>query len=382
MQLYTNLGQSLGNLLSGAYDGTASARGKLDGWRTRELQSQVELQNGQLGKINAEADNLRRIGELGNDVNLGRTALMLNGINGDEANSDYADYLKNGRYTPKIKPLAFIDGGAELPEPEYVTKFGDTSKAQAALRTAIAIGDKNLDLNKVVQGIQRNNMTADLNPDNAMRKSLAISALDGKDPTQITEASLVQSIANGGDYGTIAKALLAGKGKGMFDSFNGGATNVLDGTQSINGIGTSMITENNASANNSNASAKDHLSQVSLNEAKTSNKIKGGGKNFDKVRDDIRADYNAMYPINGALGKRAKDAPDFNTFTKLWLKQNNIDENQYFNNSGQVNTNSTSANKPKSKKYQDYLDGFEKYKNDPAKQAAWTELNRSKGIVK
>jgi hypothetical protein len=382
MQTNTMLGQSLGQLLSDTFNGTAATRGRLDGYRMKELQTQAELQQGQLAKVNAETDNIKRVNDLANDSNLGRTALMLSGINGDEANTDYADYLKNGRYTPKTKPLAFIDGGTELPTPEYVNKFADTAKAQAQLRAALAIGNKNLDLNKVIQGIQRNNMTADLTPENAMPKSLSIAALDGSDPSKITEASLMQSIANGGDYGTFAKALLAGKGNGMFDSFDGGVTNVLDGTQSINGIGKSNITKNNASANNFNASAQDHLAGVALKRAKTVNETKGGGKNFDRVRDDIRADYNAMYPVDRDKS-RPIGAPDFNTFTKQWLKQNNIDENQYFNNSGQANPNPIVDNKPKEPTaYEKYKAAFDAAAGNPEIQKQITERARKNKVVK
>jgi hypothetical protein len=52
---------------------------------------------------------------------------------------------------------------------------------------------------------------------------------------------------------------------------------------------------------------------------------------FSQVRDDIRSDFNAMYPISSLNGKRPQDAPEFNEFTRAWLKKFNINEADYFN---------------------------------------------------
>lgn len=389
MQTYARLGSSLGQALAAGFDQSAKQRGVLDGMRANELTSQIELQDAQRGKYGAEADLLRRQLELGDDNNLARTALLAMGIDGDTAAADYGKYSKAGHYEPETVPLAFTNGGEAKPTPEYVAKFPDVSRALASLRTALATGDKNLDLPKALQQIQRNNISAGLTADNAPRVALELSALDGKDPTNITEAALTQQIADGGNYGTLAKALLAAKGKGVFDSFNGGTLNVLDGTEHLNDIGNSMVRENNASANQSNAGAKENIAQADLAGVRAKNIREGKGdgsqvkeKDFARIRDDIRADYNAQFPFNTIDGNRGKDAPSFQDFTKQWLRQYNIDENEFFRNTNPTAQPQQPASKAQpSKEYQEYVDAWKKEK-DPERRRRMTEFARSKGLVK
>lgn len=77
--------------------------------------------------------------------------------------------------------------------------------------------------------------------------------------------NLVQQIASGqGDIGNITKALLAARGKGAFDSFNGGAIDTTTGAQALNAIGDSLVNQHNASATQSNAGAQENLAQAGL----------------------------------------------------------------------------------------------------------------------
>lgn len=377
MQSRALLGMQLGQLASGLMGGfdIFRQRGALDGMRTNELASQIALQEEQQRKIGADADIARRQLDLGNDDSLARTAALASGMTGQAANN-FGNYVKSG-YVPLVTSYA----------PDILEKGGDAAKTLASLRTALAIGDRNMDLPKVIQGIQRNNLTQNLTPNNAPRVALATAAMDGKDPANITEAALMQSIAGGGEYMPLAKALLAGKGKGAYDNFDGGVTNVLDGSQTINPIGVSKAAENNAQATQASAGAKENLAQAALAGVRGANIQAGKGdgtqsqqlRDFAQIRDDIRADYNAIYPI-GVTGKRPKTAPDFDAFTRAWLRQYNIDENAFFRNNDNPITRPM-ENKP-SAAYQEYLDAYNRAAGRPEIQRKITERARAAGIVK
>lgn len=82
--------------------------------------------------------------------------------------------------------------------------------------------------------------------------------------------------------------------------------------------------QSKAAAANSTASAEKHRFDINNPQAKKDR--------FSSVRDDIRADFNAMYPISSLNGKRPPNTPDFDGFTQIWLKKFNINETDYFNN--------------------------------------------------
>lgn len=394
MQTRTNLGMSLGQALAGVFGGNDSfkQKGALDGMRANELRSQIDLQEAQREKAVAETEAKRQEASYGTDDSIIKTLVsgMQNGANGDNVANDFKSYI-SGSYHPREQQGAALPPGSYMPAPEYVSKFPQLQEKYAGIKQMLALGDKNLEhLSGSIKGDQRNNVTRNLTPENAAAQALVIAAIDGKDPTQITDASLTQQIANGGNYGTLAKALLAGKGKGMYDSFNGGVTNVLDGTQAINGIGNSMILENKASANQSNTGATENIAQAGLANTRTQSIKDGNGdgsnaqrKDFAQIRDDIRGDYNATYPISSLNGQRPKGSPDFNAFTKSWLKQYNIDENKFFR-SGDVKTESPSAApvKKSSSAYQEYLDAYNKAAGRPDIQRKITERARKSGVVK
>jgi hypothetical protein len=394
MQTRTNLGMSLGQALAGVFGGNDSfkQKGVLDGMRANELRSQIELQAAQRDKAIAETQAKQQEASYGTDDNIIKTLVsgMQNGINGDNVANDFKSYV-SGSYHPREQQGAALPPGSYMPAPEYVSKFPQLQEKYAGIKQMLALGDKNLEhLSGSIRGDQRNDVTRNITPENAAAQALVVAAIDGKDPTQITDASLTQQIANGGNYGTLAKALLAGKGKGMYDSFNGGVTNVLDGTQDINGIGNSIILENKGRANQSNAGATENVAQAALANARTQNIKDGKGdgsnaqlKDFAQIRDDIRGDYNATYPISSLNGQRQKGAPDFNTFTKSWLKQYNIDENKFFrSNKSNPGAPSSAPVKKSSPAYQEYIDAYNKAAGNPEIQRKITERARKSGVVK
>lgn len=342
MQTNTALGVGLGKLIASAFN--PGNQGTLDGMRVNELQSQLRLQDAQRRKVEREADNLAAEANMRNPDSIIETLLKASGAGGKTAVNDFKAYLDGGKLPSTALPgsaSALLDGSNTI-EPTYVKRFPQLAQRYGALRESLMLGNKDPD--KMEQSIgqgQRNRITETITPKNAVDVALMTAAMDGKDPTQVAEASLVNRLANGGDYGTIAPAILASKGKGRFDEFNGGALDVVSGQQNLNPIGTSMVTENNAKANQANAGAKENLAQAVLAGVRGENIKAGKGdgsqatqRDMAQLRDDIRSDYNVQYPINSLNGQRPKNAPSFDQFTRDWLKTYNIDEGDYFRSTG------------------------------------------------
>jgi hypothetical protein len=389
MQNRTNLGISLGQALAGAFGGDpiSRQRGQLDAMRSNALQSQIE-------ENQADAALKQQTFDAKSDDALIKSLVggLQNGKNGDNPFDDFKAYA-SGTYKPREQQGPGMAPGSYMPAPEYVSKFPELQQKFSALKQMMALEDKNLEhLSGSIRGDQRNTITKALTPENAAQQSLVIAALDGKDPTQIAESDIIQKIANGGgNYEQLLSAVLAGKGKGKFDSFNGGAMNVATGKQDLNAIGNSMVDENLASALQSRAGANENNAQAGLANTRATNIKEGKGdgsnaqqKDFAQIRDDIRSDYNATYPISSINGKRPKDAPSYESFTKSWLKQYNVDENEFFrvNKGAGSDKPATKQTSKPSPAYQEYLDAFNKAAGNPALQKKITERARKLGAVK
>lgn len=389
MQRNTNLGMSLGKMLSGAFDGSAKQKGALDGAKINQMNADIEFKN-------AQADEKRQEVEARSNPSLIKSLVagMQNGINGDNVTNDFNAYL-DGNYKPREQQGPAMAPGSYMPPPEYTSKFPELQQKFSALKQMLAIGDKSLpNLSKSIQGDQRNNITKDLNtatPQQAAEIGMRTSAIEGNvNPLEMQKAALVYGLTHGNNTPDDQNALLLSQGKTRFDNTgNVGTLDLLTGLQSLNGIGTSEISQNNAQANQANAGANENNAQANLAGVRSKNIKEGKGdgsaaaqsKDFAQIRDDMRADFNAQYPINSMTGTR-KGAPLFTDFQKSWLKQYNINENDFFR-SGNANPQSTSATKEKANPaYQEYLDAYKQYANNPAKQKALTEFARKKGIVK
>lgn len=113
---------------------------------------------------------------------------------------------------------------------------------------------------------------------------------------------------------------------------------------------------------------------------------------FRTIRDDIRSDYNAMYPVNPLNGKRQDPsrtimvngekqiapAPDLDTFTRGRLKTYNINEADFYKTPQQPKANTGSVTESP---YQEYLRMYNAEK-DPAKKLRMTQKARQMGIAK
>jgi len=100
------------------------------------------------------------------------------------------------------------------------------------------------------------------------------------------------------------------------------------------------VARDRGAANASNASAGRSAAEADLVEARLRHFMQtgrmpgtgegnSGGLNIGQIRDDIRADFNAIYPIDASRA-RPKDTPSFQDFTRQWLRQHNIPEAEFF----------------------------------------------------
>jgi len=156
MQTNARLGASLGQLLSGAFDPTARQRGELDGMRSRELQSQIDLQD-------AKADGVRQQTEFGTDESLAKSLAIAGGFNSQKGMADFNASTRGEYRAPAGPPTQEqFDGGMNaVPIPEYVSKFPELQANFAELKQMLALGDKNIEhLTESNQGDQRNANTA------------------------------------------------------------------------------------------------------------------------------------------------------------------------------------------------------------------------------
>ncbi len=106
----------------------------------------------------------------------------------------------------------------------------------------------------------------------------------------------------------------------------------------------SETAENRAQAGSASASAANSRASADLTTAKLKHFIEtgrmpsasdgtAGGLNIGQIRDDIRADFNSIYPAISGTGMRPKSTPTFDDFTRQWLRQYNIPETEYYGTS-------------------------------------------------
>lgn len=377
---------SLGQMLAGSFDGSAKRNGVLDGTRINQM-------NADIGYKNAQADEKRQEIESRSNPNLIKSLVagMQNGVNGDNVANDFNSYL-DGSYKPREQQGPGMQPGAYVAPPEYVSKFPELQQKFSGLKQMLALGDKNLpNLSKSIQGDQRNALTKNITPDNAADIGLQVSALEGNvNPLEMIKASIARGLAQGNDPHAKENALLLSQGKTRFDNMGGtGTFDLLTGLQSLNALGNSGVNENNAQANQANAGANENNAQATLAGVRSKNIKEGKGdgsaekqsKDFAQIRDDMRADFNAQYPINSMTGTR-KGAPEFSSFQKSWLKQYNINENDFYRAS---NANPLTTPAPTGKvnpAYDEYLAAYNQAKGKPDVQKKITERARKNGVVK
>lgn len=232
----TDVGLALGNLGAGLLSGYGRQAGAMDGYRMLALQNQAE-------KDGLEAEQMRR--DMNRD-NLGEVIRELS-ITGPEV-ENYRQAL-SGQQVTGLDPQKVSLG--------------------LKLLNIYSRGGKIDDIVKAAGEANRNNIAFGVTPDNAANVGAMIGATEGK-PMEGVKAQLVTKIANGGDYPTLGRALLAAAGEGQFNNLGGaGVFNELTGEQDLNAVGNSAAAENNAQAANARASALQHVAAADMYQAKS-----------------------------------------------------------------------------------------------------------------
>lgn len=268
MQNRTNLGMSIGQMLSSASGGGNSY---LQG---QQAGADMAYRKAATDKMLAEADAERAGIAARSDDTLKKTLLAGIGADSEDGLRDL-DASLSGNYKPPTQPLAFIDGGKELPAPEYVSKFPELQNRYSTLKQMLALGDKDIThLPKTIQGDQRNRVTAGLEtatPQEAAAIGMRASALEGNvNPLEMQKAAILYGLVNGNNGLDNQNALLLSQGKTRYDNMGDvGAIDLLTGNQDLNLIGTTRADENSGKANQANTAADLNTAKIDQTVAAT-----------------------------------------------------------------------------------------------------------------
>lgn len=393
MQRNTQLGMSLGSLLSNAFNGQNRQKGVFD----------AETHNADIAYKNASADKARvealgKQQEIDNSSDDGLAKALLAGVG---ANSDFGLNDFKATMAGTYQPPKEQQGASITPEqrnrltpsiPEYVSKFPELQQKFAGLKQMLALGDKNLpNLSKSIQGDQRNVITKDLataTPEQATQIAMRTAAIEGNvNPLEMEKARLLYGLTHGQNAPENQNAMLLSQGKTRYDNMGGtGTFDLLTGLSKLNELGLSGVAENKAQANQYNAGATENLAQAGLANLRGKNIKEGKGdgssatmKDMSQIRDDIRGEFNTQFPINSMTGTR-KGAPNFRDFEKNWLKQFNVNESDYYRQSG---SKEPAPTKTKSNPaFDEYMAAYNQAKGRPDIQKKITERARKNGVVK
>ena len=309
-QSHYQIGSSLGEALSGAFSNSSYDKGRNAGLLTSRNEAAAR-------KDEAEASLLKRQNELQNDDNIFATALQSAGISSADAQK-FRNYMTNGTASEPPKPQTGIDIQSIL---NGVLKTGAPTNDYSAF-----IEPKQVAIAPDVTPQQRQQYELGMRALAAMRQAL----MQGdKNTTNATETSLANLTASGAGNNDVTLAQLLLHGKAPFSGASTGSTNEITGEQALNGIGRSQIAENLAQAFNANESAKKASREVEKAPKALSDEYKS-------IRDDIRADYNAEYPIDRYTGLRPKGSVSYDDYTKGWIRKHGINESSFFSPANQV----------------------------------------------
>lgn len=337
MQFRTNLGMSLGQMLaSGVGGNSAYMQGQRDGYENQYRQAATK-------KLLADAAGQEAENNMRTDDSIARTLLAGIGADSEDGLRDFKSTL-SGTYKPPIQPLAFEDGGRELPAPDYVAKFPDLQNRYSTLKQMLVLGDKNIsNLPKAIQGDQRNSITANLataSPQEAAVIGQRTAAIEGNvNPLEMQKAAILYGLVNGQNSLDNQNALLLSQGKTRYDNTGDvGTMDLLTGLQKLNIIGTTAAEENKAQVAQASAGARENDAQAGLANVRATNIKAGKGdgsqaaimRDMAQVRDDVRSNYNLEYPISNLTGKRPQGSPSFADYEKSWLQKFNIPESDYY----------------------------------------------------
>lgn len=255
MQLRTNLGMSIGQMLASGVGGNDAFRqGQRDGYENQYRQAATK-------KLLADAADQESQNNARSDDGIARTLLAGIGADSEDGLRDFKATLA-GNYQPPTRPLAFTDGGTQMPAPDYVSRFPEAQQKYSTLKQMIALGDKNIsNLPKSIQGDQRNAITANLGtatPQEAAVIGQRTAALEGNvNPLEMQKAALTYGLTHGDNSLEAQNALLLSQGKTRYDNTGDvGTMDLLTGNQNLNFIGTTKADENTAKAGQASSAAR------------------------------------------------------------------------------------------------------------------------------
>lgn len=329
------LGASLGQLLADSATGGARNRGVM---AAQKHFTGINKDKSIIAKNDADTAQTKQITQLGSDDGLVETLLQSVGANSEQGRADFNATLQ-GNYQPPTQPLAFTNGGEQLPVPGYTEHFPALMQKMATLKQQLAIGDKNIaHTSEAIRGDQRNAVTGnvDINdPSNLGNIARATAAIDGNNPETVVNAGLVQDIAGGEESENfdLTKALFAAKGKGIFDNLgDSGTFNVLTGDDQLNDIGTSVAGKNDAQAFQANAAGKENLADAALAAIKGKD-IQSGGTGTSGGSGGSKNKFTVDSSYQSALGEVALDKngnPMYDPFSGAQKVNRNIAEETNF----------------------------------------------------
>lgn len=294
-------------------------------YEQEDLQAGIYAKNMQGNQYGANAEKLRREAELaahklGLQQNPLPTAMLELGLPTAKA-PDFQTRLETGQWGGQYAPPA--DGmGPTMPPPA-----DDDTVARLGRNMAL---------------LQRMHSTG------SNVEQAAAASLKGQQERFIDQVASNPAIAP-----AVGRAYAATSGKPLFSAVGntGASLNPFTGQQEIASpelmdlftrVQRSIWNENNAQAGSASASAANSNANAALTNARLkflnqTGRLPGtgntGGLNIGQIRDDIRADYNALYPID-VLRERPKGAPSYEEFTRQWLQQYNVPEAEFYGSAG------------------------------------------------
>jgi len=332
-QRHYQVGSSLGQALGGAFSDDAYNKGVNEG-------ANVAYRRESALKAAEEARLVKRQNDLQSDDSILATALQGAGISSEDL-PKFKNYMARGTISDPPKPQTGIDIQSVL---------------GGALKNSATVGEDYSAFIEPKQVVAEPDMMPQQRQqyDLAMRSiaSMRQALMQGdKSTTNATETALANMRASGAGNNDTTLAQLLLHGKPQFDGQTTGSTDVLTGNQVLNDIGRSQITENIAQAGNANASARKTAREVA----------KAPSDEYKAVRDDIRADYNAEYPIDRYTGQRPKGAVSYDDYTKGWIKKHGIDEKNFFNAGNPIVTPAETQMAP-----EPFAPPAQRFSNDPS----------------
>lgn len=273
MQRSTNLGMSLGQLLSGAFNKDGYQQGQLSGMKQNQIQADIDYKNVAMDKARVEAAQKQQEIDNSSDDGLSKSLIagVQNGINGDNAANDFKSYL-NGTYHPREQQGPGMQPNSYVAPPAYVSQFPELQKKFSALKQMLAVGDKNIgNISKSIQGDQRNAITANagaMTPQEVADTASKVSLFESNpNPVEVQKAAQISSIAQGLGTPEMIDALTLASGKGLFNNSANGTFNMNTGVETLNDLGASGINKNNSVTDLNNAKVDQTNTAIDLNKS-------------------------------------------------------------------------------------------------------------------